>query len=43
MTQVCVEVPETKCELVEYTDCEWDKTPVLARDDKVSPSSSLLL
>ena len=31
MTQVCVEVPETKCELVEYTDCEWDKTPVLAR------------
>ena len=40
MTQVCVEVPKTDCELVEYTKCDWDKTLKPARDDKVPPSSS---
>ena len=40
MAQVCVDVPETRCELVSYTECDWDKTPKPARDDKVSPSYS---
>ena len=40
MAQKCVMVPETTCELVEYTKCDWNENPVPARDDKVSPSSS---
>ena len=35
MAQVCMEVPETECELVGYTECDSDKTSMPARDDKV--------
>ena len=35
MVQVCMEVPETECELVGYTECDSDKTSMPARDDKV--------
>ena len=30
-----MEVPETECELVGYTECDSDKTSMPARDDKV--------
>jgi len=33
--EVCVDVPEYKCELVDYTKCDWDKNLVPVRDDKV--------
>lgn len=34
-TQVCMEVPETECELVGYTECDSNKDSMPARDDKV--------
>ena len=40
MAQLCMEVPETECKLVGYTECDWDKTLKPARDDKVPPFSS---
>ena len=33
--QVCMEVPETECELVGYTECDSTKDSMPARDDKV--------
>jgi len=32
---ICVDVMETRCELVDYTKCKWDKSLVSVRDDKV--------
>ena len=34
-TQVCMEVPETECELWGYTECNSNKDSMPARDDKV--------
>ena len=48
--QVCMEVPETECELVGYTECDSTKNSMPARDDKMSlkylnftPCSPLLI
>ena len=35
LPQVCMEVPETECELVGYTECDSTKDSMPARDDKV--------
>ena len=35
LPQVCMEVPETECELVGYTECDSTKNSMPARDDKV--------
>ena len=35
LTQVCMEVPETECELVGYTECDSYKNSMPARDDMV--------
>ena len=36
LPQVCMEVPETECELVGYTECDSTKDSMPARDDKVT-------
>ena len=41
IAQLFMEVLETRCELVDYTKCDWDKSLVPVRDDKVSSSLPL--
>ena len=43
IAQLFMEVLETRCELVDYTKCDWDKSLVPVRDDKVSPFLLLFL
>ena len=38
--QVCIEVPETECEVVGYTECSTDTYKEPSREDKVAASSS---
>ena len=36
--QVCIDVPETECEIVGYTECSSDTYNEPSRDDRVAAS-----